>query len=117
METLTQDELWALIIQGQGKPLRTVRNVPFSYSISVTRTGTYGGELFIHSDSETVWSSKSITRSTAYAAYRIACDIEAQGGTVKGPKQLKVFGRQFLYPILLDAGILRKEGKCPQIEN
>ena len=91
-------DLWEKLMRLQyEKELRrekfkTARGLEFTYHIA-------GNELFIDR------KKKSITRSTVNMAYRNAKELKA----VNGPKQLKVFGASYLYPLFLELGVCFKE--------
>ena len=107
---MTAEELWALIAENQGKEYRTARGMGFTYHVPTAKRGENAGkpsgELFIKSENETVWGRKSITKATFFRAYQTAKEIQNAGAEVTGPKQLKVFGKTYIFAILKALGLL-----------
>lgn len=92
--TADETRLWREIEARQGRTLFTSRGLPYSYAVR-------GNELFISR------RDKSITRATVNMAYHRAQQLMKAEGCVRGPKKIGVFGASYLYPLLLDMGVLR----------
>lgn len=107
---MTAEELWALIAENQGRGYHTARGMGFTYHVPTAKRGENAGkpsgELFIQSENETVWSRKSITKATFFRAYQTAREIQSTGAEVTGPKQLKVFGKTYIFAILKTLDLL-----------
>lgn len=62
-----QDErFWQMLVQCQGQPFHTVKNLEFTYTIR-------GKEMFVDR------KDKSITRATVLLAFHTALEIQASG--------------------------------------
>ncbi|MCI8887455.1 MAG: hypothetical protein HFG70_05140 [Hungatella sp.] len=79
----TCDQIWGYIKEHEGEEFFTAKGLPFTYTIK-------GGELFISR------RSKSITKSTALAAWKKLLDNPEE---ITGPKKLNVFGAPYLWAI------------------
>ena len=121
-DDLTAEELWTLIARNQGREYRTARDIAFTYRVPAATRGAHAGqpsgELFIKSAAETVWSRKSITKATFFRAYLTVKELREAGTEVTGPKQLKVFGKTYIFAIFKELGLLDgpddADGDCEQ---
>lgn len=86
------DALWRAIVLFEGEPFYTAKGLLFRYKVR-------GGELFVNR------KEKSITQSSVRICYEKAA---AMNGEVPGPKKLGVFGASYLYPVLVEFGVIRK---------
>lgn len=89
------DAVWQQLENNAGRIFTTTRGLEFTYSV-------IGHEMKISR------KEKSITYSTVCLALDNA---ELLNYSVKGPKALKVFGASYLYPVLLDLGIIHVPDK------
>lgn len=89
------DAVWQQLENNAGHTFTTTRGLEFTYSV-------IGHEMKISR------KEKSITYSTVCLALDNA---ELLNYSVKGPKALKVFGASYLYPVLLDLGIIHVPDK------
>ena len=96
----TDEMLWQLISDNQGKEFKTAKGLPFTYSIKKGRNGEPLGEIIISR------REKTITRSTIVLAYETAQEVMRSEGCVKGPKKLGVFGASYIYPIFIELGLI-----------
>lgn len=99
----TDEMLWRLITENEGREFHTTKGLPFTYTIKKGRTGEPLGELIISR------REKSITRSTILLAYETAQKVTETEGCVKGPKKLGVFGASYIYPILIELGLITNQ--------
>lgn len=83
--------LWSTLIQFQGYPFYTARELEFFYLIK-------GNEMFVSR------KDKSITRASVVMAFHKALEL---GRVVKGPKKLGTFGASYLYPVFQKIGVIR----------
>ena len=90
------DAVWQQLENNAGRTFTTSRGLEFTYSV-------IGHEMKISR------KEKSITYSTLCLALDNA---ELLNYSVKGPKALKVFGASYLYPVLLDLGIIHVPDKA-----
>ncbi len=90
------DAVWQQLENNAGRTFTTSRGLEFTYSV-------IGHEMKISR------KEKSITYSTVCLALDNA---ELLNYSVKGPKALKVFGASYLYPVLLDLGIIHVPDKA-----
>ena len=81
---ITIDALWQLLIDHQNTTFYTLKKLPFHYTVK-------GGELFVDR------RSKSITRATFEQALN---KLEADLGSITGPKSLNVFGAPYVWALL-----------------
>ncbi len=88
---MSGDLLWDTMIQFQGYPFYTAKNLEFFYIIK-------GNEMFV------TRKDKSITRASVIAAFRKALELER---VVTGPKKLGTFGASYLYPIFRKIGVIQ----------
>lgn len=91
--------LWEIILNNQGTGFTTSGREkrpgnPFTYTIR-------GAEMFVDR------RAKSITRATILFAYRKVQEIEADGGTVSGPKSIGVHGDSYIFAIFKELGIIK----------
>ena len=84
--------LWDLLYDYEGYTFHTVKGLEFTFHIK-------GHELFIDR------KEKSITLSSLRKALSVAKEYNF---IVSGPKVLGIFGASYIYPILLEVGIIRK---------
>lgn len=92
---INYDAVWQQLENNAGHTFTTTRGLKFTYSV-------IGHEMKISR------KEKSITYSTVCLALDNA---ELLNYSVKGPKALKVFGASYLYPVLLDLGIIHVPDK------
>ena len=84
--------LWDQIEEIQGKTFHTAKGLEYTIEIR-------GKEMFVSR------KDKSITRATVSEAYRNTLALD---GNVTGPKQLRVFGASYIYPIFLRLGVIKR---------
>ena len=84
--------LWDLLYDYEGYTFHTVKGLEFTFCLK-------GHELFIDR------KEKSITLSSLCKALSMAREYNF---IVSGPKVLGIFGASYIYPILLELGIIRK---------
>ncbi|MCD8327140.1 MAG: hypothetical protein LUC90_10810 [Lachnospiraceae bacterium] len=84
------EHLWAALVEFEGRSFFTAKNLEFTYTIK-------GGELFVSR------KEKSITRATVELAFRKALELKE---AATGPKKLGVFGASYLYPVLMELGVI-----------
>lgn len=101
-DDFTMDNLWTALLQRQNQFFYTARGLEFRYEIR-------GYEIFV----DRKVNSKSITRSSVEIVFQKLLDRLKLGEKlpiiISGPKKLGVFGASYLYPVLLELGIIRKE--------
>lgn len=97
----TDEMLWSLITETEGREFHTAKGLPFTYTIKKGRTGEPLGELIISR------REKTLTRSTILLAYETAQKVMETEGCVKGPKKLGVFGASYIYPIFLELNLIK----------
>lgn len=84
------DKVWEVLVGFEGYTFYTYRGLDFQYEIR-------GYELFVSR------KEKSVTRSSVEIAVEKALE---RGRIVTGPKQLKVFGASYLYPVFQKIGFI-----------
>lgn len=84
------DKVWEVLVGFEGYTFRTYRGLDYQYEIR-------GYELFVSR------KEKSVTRSSVEIAIEKALERDR---IVTGPKQLKVFGASYLYPIFQTIGFI-----------
>ena len=99
----TKDYIWDGITVREGKIFTTHRGRQFSFHVRKTRHGEPLGEIEIDG------SSTVISRATAMLACYQAQEIQKKKGYVKSPGKLGTHGAVYLYPILIDMGIMSSE--------
>lgn len=87
-----EETLWEQIESLQGKTFHTAKGLEYAFEIR-------GKEMFVSR------KDKSITRATVSTAYRNALALD---GNVTGPKQLRVFGASYIYPIFLRLDVIKR---------
>ncbi|MCM1106304.1 MAG: hypothetical protein NC355_05090 [Blautia sp.] len=87
------DKVWQVLVGFQGYTFETYRGLQYKYEIR-------GFELFVSR------KEKSVTRSSVEIAVDKALERER---IVTGPKQLKVFGASYLYPVFQTIGFIKTE--------
>lgn len=87
-----EETLWEQIESLQRKNFRTAKGLEYTFEIR-------GKEMFVSR------KDKSITRATVSTAYRNALALD---GNVTGPKQLRVFGASYIYPIFICLGVIKE---------
>lgn len=108
VESSLDDELWAMILENEGKEFTTLRGLPFTYEIKKNSKSEQLGEIVISR------KTKTITRATVLLAYNNAHTIMCDEGFVKEPKKLNVFGASYLYPIFIKLGLIKGKESFPQ---
>ncbi|SFX41805.1 hypothetical protein [Ruminococcus sp. XPD3002] len=101
VESDLDEELWAMILENEGREFQTLRRLSFTYTVKTSGKGEQLGEIIISR------KTKTITRATILLAYRNAEVVMAAESFVKGPKKLNVFGASYLYPIFLKLGLIK----------
>ena len=97
--------VWEAILAFEAYPFRTSgRNgqgsIPFTYTVSRTKSGDFGKELLIST------KRKTVTKATVEVGYNNAIEVYRYEGVVGGPKKLGVPGAgSYLYPIFLKIGL------------
>ena len=97
--------VWEAILAFEAYPFRTSgRNgqgsIPFTYTVSRTKSGDFGKELLIST------KRKTVTKATVEVGYNNAIEVYRCEGVVGGPKKLGVPGAgSYLYPIFLKIGL------------
>ena len=97
--------VWEAILAFEAYPFRTSgRNgqgsIPFTYTVSRTKSGDFGKELLIST------KRKTVTKATVEVGYNNAIEVYRYEGVVGGPKKLGVPGAgSDLYPIFLKIGL------------
>lgn len=91
------DKVWEVLVGFEGYTFRTYRGLDFQYEIR-------GYELFV------TRKEKSVTRSSVEIAIEKALERDR---IVTGPKQLKVFGASYLYPIFQTIGFICCSSPAP----
>ena len=89
----TPQEVWAMLQAHEGETFYTAKGLPFHYLI-------HGRELFVNR------KNKSITISTVANALARIKAREAAGEAITGPKKIGCYGASYLYPVLLQLGII-----------
>lgn len=84
------DKVWEVLVGFEGYTFYTYRGLDFQYEIR-------GYELFVSR------KEKSVTRSSVEIAIEKALERDR---IVTGPKQLKVFGASYLYPVFQKIGFI-----------
>lgn len=92
-QALLEEVLWDALVLLEGKSFETAKHLDYSYSIK-------GYEIFVSR------KDKSITRSTVNLSLWNAMELQKSGLPVSGPKKLKTFGASYLYPILMELGVI-----------
>ncbi|MCD8068358.1 MAG: hypothetical protein LUE87_05640 [Lachnospiraceae bacterium] len=87
--------LWAALVEFEGRSFFTAKNLEFTYTVK-------GGELFVSR------KEKSITRATVELAFRRALELKE---AATGPKKLGVFGASYLYPVLIELGVIPRRSQ------
>ena len=116
--------LWRAVIAFEGYPFKTSgrgnrSGVIFRYIVSEPGSAGgrhykgenvegYGNEIFII-NSAGERREKSISRSSVYYAFRIA-----RTGDVTGPKQLKIYGSNYVYAIFVRFGVITNRTEVPR---
>ena len=85
------EEVWKKISEKENKTFKTFSGLEFSYTVK-------GHEIFISR------KNKSITYSSVKKAME---EVEKLNGVVSGPKKLGVFGASYIYPILMETGVIQ----------
>lgn len=98
---LSEDEVWAALVEQQNRLFYTASGLPFSYELKKGRDGKYNRELIVDRRN----GSKTIVWSSVILAYRNA--ISLQGRVVERPKALgDIRGISYIYPLLYHFGII-----------
>lgn len=92
---MSEEELWTLLVDSQGKTYKTYKGLTFFYTIR-------GNEMFVSR------KDKSITRATVMIAFHKAQELMESEGRVAGPKKLGTFGASYIYVIFENLGILQR---------
>ncbi|MBR3638815.1 MAG: hypothetical protein IKN45_12975 [Lachnospiraceae bacterium] len=88
-----EDDLWKLLKELEPCVVYTKNGQRFHYKIS-------GNELFIDR------KKGNIAQENVFLAFQKAKQL---GGNVSGPRQLRVCGASYIYPIFVKVGIINKE--------
>lgn len=95
------ETLWETLLLFEGYPFQTAKNLRFYYMIK-------GNDVFF------TRKEKSVTRATVNKALQTAIDLQNDGLSITGPKQLRVFGASYLYPIFIRIGVIN-DGNNKQV--
>lgn len=90
--------LWRTVEAFANYPFATEKGLPLKYAVK-------GGEVFFNR------KEKSVTKATVMRAFHQARQIQAEKGSISGPKELGTFGASYLYPVFLRIGVCTKNSE------
>lgn len=93
-DSFWEELLWDTLLQFQGHPFYTAKNLEFFYYIK-------GNEMFV------TRKDKSITRASVMMAFHKVLKLDR---VVQGPKKLGTFGASYLYPVFIHISVIKSRG-------
>ena len=101
LREMSEEELWEAVVEWQGRPLRTMSGLEFSYRLKKGRNGELNRELVIDRRE----NSKTVVWSSVLLAFRAAA--KRMGQVVSRPKELgDIRGISYIYPLLWRLGVI-----------
>ena len=98
---MSEEDLWEAVVEWQGRPLRTMSGLEFSYRLKRGRNGELNRELVIDRRE----NSKTVVWSSVLLAFRNA--MARKGQVVSRPKELgDIRGISYIYPLLWRIGVI-----------
>ena len=98
---MSEEDLWEAVVEWQGRPLRTMSGLEFSYRLKRGRNGELNRELVIDRRE----NSKTVVWSSVLLAFRAAA--KRRGQVVSRPKELgDIRGISYIYPLLWRLGVI-----------
>lgn len=104
-----KENLWAAVVAFENYPLKTTSGLNYIYSFKLNRHGEKGNELCVSR------KSKTITRSSIEIAMASVVNLSQHNGygfpvRLSTPKELKVFGASYIYPLFIRFGLVEHIG-------